>query len=62
LRLHIADTMADPTLVPHHGANAPGRFAAVGYRTIDLADRLWRRFNRMLDKAVVAWDLRKSKR
>jgi hypothetical protein len=54
--------MADPTLVPHHGANAPGRFAAVGYHAIDIADRLWRRLNRVLEKAVVAWDLRKSKR
>ena len=51
--------MADPTVVPHPGAKNPRRSASVAYLAIDIADRIWRRLNRMLDKAVVAWDARR---
>jgi len=51
--------MVDPLIASHRVAKGPSRVAALAYRSIDIADRLWRRWNRMLEKAVVAWDARR---
>jgi hypothetical protein len=51
--------MAEPSTVSYPDARGPGRVASVAYRAIDIADRVWRKLHRMIDKAVVAMDARR---
>lgn len=52
--------MNDPHVVDPQPCRPPGPLAVGAYTILDLLDRIWRRWQRTLDKAVVAWDTRRT--